>query len=55
MIIAAPDLPVTRSGKLAELIVRDIVNGKPVRSAEGLGNEECLGFFYELDISEKIF
>jgi acetoacetyl-CoA synthetase len=48
LIIAAPDLPITRSGKLAEIFVRDIINGMPLKSAEGLANEECLKFFHTI-------
>jgi len=45
VIAAAPDLPRTRSGKLAELAVADVVNGRPVRSTEGLANPEALAWF----------
>lgn len=45
VIVAAPDLPRTRSGKLAELAVADVINGRPVRSTEGLANPEALTWF----------
>lgn len=45
LIVAAPDLPRTRSGKLAELVVADIVNGRSVRAASGLANPEALDWF----------
>lgn len=45
VIAAAPDLPRTRSGKLAELAVADIVNGRPVRGVEGLANPSALDWF----------
>jgi len=41
-IVAVPDLPRTRSGKLAELAVRDVVHGRPVGNAEALANPEAL-------------
>jgi len=47
VIVAAPDLPRTRSGKLAELAVADIVAGRPVRDTSALANPECLEWFYE--------
>jgi acetoacetyl-CoA synthetase len=47
-IIAAPDLPHTKSGKLVELAVRDAVHGKAATNAEALANPEALGFFATL-------
>ncbi len=44
-IVAVSDLPRTRSGKLAELAVRDIVHGQPVRNADSLANPESLTQF----------
>ncbi|HST82804.1 MAG TPA: acetoacetate--CoA ligase [Kineosporiaceae bacterium] len=44
-LIQAPDLPRTRSGKLSELAVRDVVNGRPVANTGALANPECLEFF----------
>jgi acetoacetyl-CoA synthetase len=44
-LIQAPDLPRTRSGKLSELAVRDVVNGRPVANTSALANPECLEFF----------
>jgi acetoacetyl-CoA synthetase len=45
LIESAPDLPRTRSGKLAELVVADIVNGRQVRAATGLANPQALDWF----------
>jgi acetoacetyl-CoA synthetase len=42
---AVPDVPRTRSGKLAELAVADAVNGRPVRDLSGVANPESLGAF----------
>ena len=42
------DLPRTRSGKLAELAVADVVHGRAVRNTEGLANAEVLDFFVDL-------
>jgi len=47
-IIEAPDLPHTRSGKLVELAVREVIHGRPVSNSEALANPESLGFFASL-------
>ena len=47
VIVEAPDLPRTRSGKLAELAVADIVAGRPVRDTSSLANPESLTWFRE--------
>jgi acetoacetyl-CoA synthetase len=41
-ILAVPDLPRTRSNKLAELAVREAVHGRPVGNLEALANPEAL-------------
>jgi len=47
-IIAVPDVPRTRSGKLVELAVRDVVHHRPVRNTEALANPESLEYFRDL-------
>ncbi len=44
-IIAVADIPRTKSGKTAELAVRDAVNNQPVRNISGLANPEALELF----------
>ncbi|MEM7193942.1 MAG: acetoacetate--CoA ligase [Pseudomonadota bacterium] len=44
-IIAVPDVPRTKSGKIAELAVRDVVNQQPVRNISGLANPDALDHF----------
>lgn len=44
-IVAVTDLPRTRSGKLAELAVADVVAGRVVRNTEALANPESLAQF----------
>jgi acetoacetyl-CoA synthetase len=44
-IIAVPDIPQTRSGKIAEIAVREAVNGRPVKNAEALVNPQSLRHF----------
>ena len=48
IIVAVDDLPRTRSGKLTELAVRDIVHGREVKNAEALANPEALDLFRDL-------
>ena len=45
MILSADDFPRTRSGKLAELAVADVVNGRAVRNTHALANPEVLADF----------
>ncbi len=47
-IIAVADLPRTRSGKLVELAVREVIHGRPVRNIESLANPEALALFDDL-------
>jgi acetoacetyl-CoA synthetase len=44
-IVAVPDIPKTRTGKIAEIAVRDIVNGDAVRNREALANAAALDAF----------
>jgi len=44
-IVAVPDIPRTRSGKIVELAVREVVHGRPVRNLEALANPEALDHF----------
>ncbi len=47
-VFAAPELPRTRSGKLSELAVREVLHGRAPRNVEALANPECLAWFAEL-------
>ena len=47
VIVAVDDIPRTRSGKLTELAVADVVNGREVRNREALANPEALEQFRE--------
>src|SRR5689334_3831529 len=44
-VLAVADIPRTRSGKLVELAVRDVIHGREVRNAEALANPEALALF----------
>lgn len=48
VILEAPDLPHTRSGKLVELAVREVIHGRPVKNIEALANPDALKFFENL-------
>ncbi|MBK8016896.1 MAG: acetoacetate--CoA ligase [Betaproteobacteria bacterium] len=47
-IIAVADIPRTKSGKIVELAVRDVVHGRPVKNKEALANPEALDLYREL-------
>jgi len=44
-VIEVGDIPRTRSGKIVELAVRDIVHGRPVGNREALANPEALDHY----------
>ena len=44
-ILSVRDIPRTRSGKIVELAVRNIVHGQPVKNTEALANPEALEHF----------
>lgn len=44
-VIQVADIPRTKSGKITELVVRDIVNGQPIRNASSLANPEALDLY----------
>ncbi len=48
-IVAVADIPRTKSGKIVELAVREVVHGRPVKNKEALANPEALALFEKLD------
>ena len=44
-IVQVADIPRTKSGKIVELAVRNVVHGRPVRNVEALANPEALELF----------
>ena len=44
-ILAVADIPRTKSGKITELAVRDVVHGRPVKNREALANPEALELY----------
>ena len=47
VIQAVADIPRTRSGKISELAVRDVLHGRNVKNTEALANPEALQYFKE--------
>ncbi|MGL4442069.1 MAG: acetoacetate--CoA ligase [Alsobacter sp.] len=47
-IVAVADIPRTKSGKITELAVRDVVHGREVKNQEALANPEALALFRDL-------
>ena len=41
-ILSVKDIPRTKSGKIAELAVRDLIHNKPINNITALANPECL-------------
>ncbi len=44
-IIQVPDIPRTKSGKITEIAVRDLVHGREIKNKEALANPEALDFY----------
>src|SRR5690606_27248906 len=44
-ILQVADIPRTRSGKIAELAVRELIHGRPVKNTEALANPEALELY----------
>jgi len=47
-IVEVADIPRTKSGKITELAVRDVVHGRGVKNKEALANPEALDLFRDL-------
>lgn len=47
-IVAVSDIPRTKSGKITELAVRDVVHGRAIKNKEALANPEALDLFKNL-------
>ncbi|MHB2267001.1 acetoacetate--CoA ligase [Aliihoeflea sp. PC F10.4] len=47
-ILAVGDIPRTKSGKITELAVRDVVHGRPVKNKEALANPEALELYRDM-------
>ncbi len=47
-IVQVADIPRTKSGKIVELAVRNVVHGEPVKNLNSLANPEALDYFKDL-------
>jgi acetoacetyl-CoA synthetase len=47
-VVAVADIPRTKSGKIVELAVREVVHGRPVKNIEALANPAALDLFRDL-------
>jgi len=48
-IIQVSDIPKTKSGKMTELAVKDVIHGRPIQNSEALANPEALALYRELE------
>ena len=48
-IIAVSDIPRTKSGKITELAVRDVIMGRKIKNVEALANPEALELYKDLE------
>jgi acetoacetyl-CoA synthetase len=48
VILQVDDIPRTKSGKIVELAVRDVVHGRPIKNREALANPEALELYKDL-------
>ena len=48
IIIKAPEIPRTKSGKIVELAVRKLINGEELNNKEAIANPKSLDFFKNL-------
>jgi acetoacetyl-CoA synthetase len=47
-IIQVAEIPRTKSGKIVELAVREVVHDRPVKNIHSLANPEALGLYRDL-------
>jgi acetoacetyl-CoA synthetase len=47
-VVQVADIPRTRSGKIVELAVRDVVHGRPVKNKEALANPDALDLYADV-------
>ncbi len=47
-VIKVDDIPRTRSGKISEIAVRDVIHGRAIKNTTALANAECLEGYKEL-------
>lgn len=47
-ILQVSDIPRTKSGKITEIAVRDVIHGRKIKNVEALANPECLEMYREI-------
>jgi acetoacetyl-CoA synthetase len=47
-VVAVADIPRTKSGKITELAVRDVIHGRPITNKEALANPDALDLYKDL-------
>ena len=52
-VVQVVDIPRTKSGKITELAVRDIVHGREVKNQEALANPEALELYRDLSVLQS--
>ncbi|MAZ76630.1 MAG: acetoacetate--CoA ligase [Micavibrio sp.] len=52
-IMQVSDIPRTKSGKMTELAVKDVLHGRPIQNKEALANPEALDLYKDIDALES--
>ena len=52
-IVQVTDLPRTKSGKISELAVRDVIHGRPIKNMTSLANPEALDMFRDIAVLQE--
>ena len=47
-IVQVAEIPRTKSGKITELAVREVIHGRPVKNKEALANPQALDLYRDL-------
>jgi len=47
-VIQVQEIPRTKSGKIVELAVREVIHGRPVKNIHALANAEALELYKDL-------
>ena len=53
IIIQITDIPRTKSGKITEIAVRDVIHGRKIKNIEALANPEALDLYKDLKVLQK--
>jgi len=51
-ILQVPDIPRTKSGKITEIAVRDIIHGRQIKNKEALANPDVLDYYAQLELNQ---